>query len=455
MTNRERKTSGTKIKRVIRKIVHLMKNSLFVPMIITLGLILSNLFVSTSVSFAQDNPPVIREIRVMKADRTGINQPMGLVFSSRLNAFYVLDAREWRRSPTVADLVGLTVFEDRIDLARIEAAIQDPINMVYDNKVNRLLILQAQGNQLLEVLADQNGKLDLATLTRHNVVYFGVQNPQGLTLDPVSGDLFILDAAGPRIVRISGALDNGTVSVLDLGSSGIATPRGIAFDPSTGHLHVVSQSEKKLFELTQSGDRVAMRDLTGFGLQNPQEIVFAPSSDQTDDSSQINLFLADSGQNDVQATSDSQGTGQIVELSLTQPVVAAAATFISSIVKTTDLSKVSPPSPDPSGLTYWPSRNSLVMSDGEVEETVNNITHWQGANVWELTLNGAVVRTADISRRFSKVVPMTDEPTGVAWNPNNGHFYFTDDGMKEVFDLNPGGDGWIGTADDTWTHFAT
>src|SRR6266498_216376 len=151
MDNRGRKTSESNIKIIVRKSFHWTKNLRFVPgIIVVLGLILSLSFMWVPISSAQDNPPVIREIRVMEADRTGINQPMGLIFSSRLNAFYALDAKEWRRSPTTTDLIELTVFEDRAGSARIEAAIQDPINMVYDNQVNRLLILQAQGNQLLE-----------------------------------------------------------------------------------------------------------------------------------------------------------------------------------------------------------------------------------------------------------------------------------------------------------------
>src|SRR6266545_2647034 len=283
MNNRGQKTFGSNIKMNLGKSSKwMMKN--FTLAIISLGLIFGSSFLRIPVSSAQGVAPAIWQVRAMEADRTGIDEPIGLVFSSRLNAFYALDAKEWRRSPTTTDLIELTVFEDRAGSARIEAAIQDPINMVYDNRANRLLILQAQGNQLLEVLADQDGRLAPATLTRHNVVYFGVQKPQGLTVDPVSGDLFILDAAGPRIVRISGGLDSGTVSVLDLGSSGIATPRSIAFDSSTGHLHVVSRSEQKLYELSQNGEVLASRDLSQFGLKNPQEIVFAPSSDQTDDS---------------------------------------------------------------------------------------------------------------------------------------------------------------------------
>ena len=136
-------------------------------------------------------------------------------------------------------------------------------------------------------------------------------------------------------------------------------------------------------------------------------------------------------------------------------MAAAASSVQSSLIRTTNLAAISPPSPDPSGLTYLPLSNTLLMSDGEVDEKVSGITHFAGANLWEMTLTGGVVRTANISPVAPTVVPMTDEPTGVAWNPTNGHFFFSDDNEYKVFDLNPGTDGLLGSADDTWTSFDT
>ncbi|MEJ2558451.1 MAG: SMP-30/gluconolactonase/LRE family protein, partial [Anaerolineae bacterium] len=66
-----------------------------------------------------------------------------------------------------------------------------------------------------------------------------------------------------------------------------------------------------------------------------------------------------------------------------------------------------------------------------------------------------MVRTANISKVAPSVVPMTNEPTGVAWNPADGHYFFTDDNAQEVYELDPGTDGQVGTADDTWTSFDT
>lgn len=435
-----------------------IRNFLFRLSILLVVLALAFPFLRVPASLAQSEPAFIRQVRVMESDQTGLFTPAGLAFSARANAFQVIEGRS---SSANTDLIKLTPFADRAGSARIAAAIKDPINVAFDNRVGRLLILHSPANQLLEVREDAQGNLDPRTLIRYDARGFGLQDPQGMAFDPTSGYLYILDAVGPRLVRVepgaNGSFEGAAVSVVDLGASGIVAPRGLAFDPSTGSLHVVVPAEQKLVELTQSGAVVARRDLVEFGLKDPQGMVFAPSGDQTDDPSQVNLFLGDSGQNDgqVQVTSDSQSTGQILELSLAQPVAAAAVTFTSTLVKTTDMSNLSPPSPDPSGITYLPNNNRLMVTDGEVEETVNGITHFQGANVWELTLSGSVVRTANISKKAPTVVPMTDEPTGVTWNPVDGHYFFTEDGGKRVYNLNPGGDGLVGTSDDTWTYFGT
>ena len=116
-----------------------------------------------------------------------------------------------------------------------------------------------------------------------------------------------------------------------------------------------------------------------------------------------------------------RGSGQILEFSLTEPVGlpgASASPVQSSVVKT-GTSNITPPSPDP-----WTDLsavdNTLIMSDCEVEEKVSGITHFAGANLWEMTLNGSVVRAANISPVAPTVVPMTDEPTGVTWDRSMG-----------------------------------
>jgi uncharacterized protein YjiK len=135
------------------------------------------------------------------------------------------------------------------------------------------------------------------------------------------------------------------------------------------------------------------------------------------------------------------------------------ASFTSTLLNTVDMAAYSAPvqdSPDPSGITYLPAPvDRLMVTDGDVDETVDGITHFAGANLWELNRDGSPVRTANISSVDPTDVPMTDEPSGVAFNRSTGHYFVTDDSQRRVLDLNPGADGLMGTAGDTWTLFST
>ena len=464
-------------------------------------------FAGSPMVAAQAGPAFVGRVRNLETERLGISHPTGLAFSPNAQSFQVIAGG--REAPPATDVIQLTSYETLGELVRLAAQVEDPLNLTFDGKHNRLLILRAAGNQLLEVLARPDGTLDPHTLARYQAQHFGLQNPQGMTVDPASGVLFFLDSVGPRLVRVepdaAGAFDNALISTVDLQPAGITQPRGLAWDPSSGHLHLFSLDQQTLFELTTSGELVNTRNVASLGLGNPQAMVFAPSGDLTDDPAEMSLYIADAGQlaQAVQAvaaeaapespcaapgacpkqvylpwvsgnadsanaepndeviragTMSTQDAGTIVELTFVQPTAAAASSFTAALVKITDMANVatfSPPSPDPSGLTYLPNTNTLLMSDGEVEETVNGITHFQGANVWEMTLGGSIVRTANISKVAPTLTARTNEPNGVAWNPNNGHFYVTDDDARRIYDLNPGTDGLLGTADDTWTYFST
>ena len=420
------------------------------------------------VGFAQAQPPFIGLIQEMEPEKTGLTHPSGIAYSSHANAFYVVEIpTDPKITPGISVIKSISVLGQETGSTLINLAIENPINLTMDDRTGRLLIYQASTQQLIELSENPAGRLDPNTLVSHKV-NFGLTNPQGMTFDPVHGYLFFLDIVGPRLTRVQLTPEGSSIDLMIdstlLQLAGDISLRGIAYDSSTGNLHVVSPGEHKLYELTTNGDVVAIRDLSGLNLSNPQGIVFAPSGDQTDNLALLNLYLADSGIQPASAVntlpneSNSSLTtqGWINELSLIQPErFNFINVFQSTLVRTVDMAAYSPPSSDSSGLTYIDSRNTLLMTDGEVEETVSGITHFMGANTWEVNLDGTVVRTANLSTVPPTVVPMTNEPTGVSWNPANGHFYITDDNSVRVYDLNPGSDGLIGTSDDSWTSFST
>lgn len=115
------------------------------------------------------------------------------------------------------------------------------------------------------------------------------------------------------------------------------------------------------------------------------------------------------------------------------------------LVQTINTAAFLPPSPDPSGITYIPATNMLWISDGEVDEIP---ALDERINLFGVTLDGTLVATGSTR-------PYSYEPTDAAYNPHNGHIFYSDDNAKQLFEVNPGDDGIHGTRDDVVTSFST
>ena len=391
-------------------------------------------------TFAQE--PYQRLVRRFETPELGITNPAGLAFSPGADALLVAG------SSGTADLTILTMAANPSGSVSLATAIVDPLNMAFDGMAKVFLFYDADADELVEIQAGNDGKPKTApeAITRFNAQPFGLlKKAQGMTFDPETGDLFFLvvpaPSAQPKIVRIipdpQNRFNNPVVSKIDLKSLKKVQLGGIAFNPSDGHLYVMSPAEQKLHEVTQEGEVLTTRDLSPFELSYAQNMVFAPSGDQTDDPALMSLYIADSG------LSSPAGQGDITELSLTRPeqLDLSAITVPASLVQTIQTSQWSPPSPDPAGAAYNSATGRLLISDSEVNEIPALYT---GVNVFDATLQGNLTDT------FA-TASFTNEPTGIAYNPGNGHLFFCDDDRDRVFEMDPGSDGLYGTSDDITT----
>ncbi len=130
-------------------------------------------------------------------------------------------------------------------------------------------------------------------------------------------------------------------------------------------------------------------------------------------------------------------------VSTATPVPTTGPSTTASLVRTTDLSKLSPPSTDSGGITYVSHLGQLFVADSEVEE----VSLYSGANIFELKLDGTLVEKGN-------TLSFTPEPTGIAYNPVNKHLYITDDDAKKIYDISPGSDGIYLNSDDVVTSFS-
>lgn len=81
---------------------------------------------------------------------------------------------------------------------------------------------------------------------------------------------------------------------------------------------------------------------------------------------------------------------------------------------------------DPSGIAYIPSLGKLLIADSEHDES----PFYSNINLFSLQLDGTYVGNYSLTS-FSK------EPTGLAYNSNNGYLYIPDDDQQEVFWVSP------------------
>ena len=160
------------------------------------GLVLLLFLTFGSNSFSQN--PYQRIERTMDTYVQAISKVSGVAFSPLANTFLVSTA------PFSSDIILLNITGDVDGTIRTTVPIADPINMAFDAKGNGLLFFDDATDELIEIKAGVDGRLNSlgGPVTRFQVEQFNLKKAQGMTFDPVSGDLYFLDAKGPLIGRI-------------------------------------------------------------------------------------------------------------------------------------------------------------------------------------------------------------------------------------------------------------
>jgi uncharacterized protein YjiK len=409
----------------------------FLHLTLLIGLVVVSVIPTRSWALAQAGQAPHWVVRSLYTSEYGVDDPKGLAFSSQANTFLILDGSA---SVTLVAMGG-----DPAGKRAISEIQDDALNTAFDARTGSLFVFKRGRSELAKLQTDGRGlPAASASPTRFVVNALGITNPQGIAFSPNDGRLFILDAGNSQIVSVTPSSTRGFDAVEALRSNNVrrislnklgSGLRGIAYNPGNGHLYVSDSRQKKLHELTQSGELVNSFDLSSLEISNPSAMTFAPSVDNTDDPGIYDLFVLDSG----------TASSQIVEVSFQAPAALPPGTTLlpASLVRIIDTSNAAwnPSSPDPAGIDYFPLTNRLLISDSEVDEMP---PYWAGANVFLSTTSGNLTGTCSTTA-------FTGEPTGVAVNPNNNHIFIAADFQDKLFEISLGGDGQYCTADDVVT----
>ena len=412
-----------------------------------MGLILPLLLPVKSWVLAQNELLYFSPTNTFYTSEFGMENPEGMAYAPETDSFIV-----WGKNKGNNAISLHNESSRKIDIPH---GSENPLGSAFDEYSNSLFILDPGNTELVKtgINGDQ-------LATRFNLTSLQLQDVQGMTFDPVTGRLFVLNAGGREILAISphpvngfnevNAIGNNT-SRVSLESVTRSTLRGLAFNPNNGHLYIGSPGERKIYELKETGEKISTYDVSRINLENPTTMLFAPSQDTTDDPNMMALYILDSGQPTTAGSalaSDQRNTsqkGQIVELSMQAPAALPPGTTLlpSTLVRTFNTSNTAwnPSSPDPAGIDYWPVIGRLLIADSEVDEMP---IYFQGKNVFLSTTSGALTSTCS-------TMSFTGEPTGVAINPNNNHIFFSTDFNDRIFEVSVGPDGLYCTSDDTLT----
>ncbi len=351
----------------------------------------------------------------VEASDLGLTRPTGLSYSAATRELIVLDGNG-------SSSVSFVATNDAVTGAATLATVPgDAINLAYDATRGRLAEVTSTAD-LVSIPGAGRPRSGTLGLSHRDIRALGLRSAAGLATD-ASGALYILDAVGNRIVRLAadaaGQPDPAKSSVIGLGALAGARARGLAIQQATGHLFVLASSSKTLYELDATGALVTTRDLRAAAIRNPQGLVIAPSSDNTDAASAPSLYVADAG---IATPTGSTGAG-IAEIALAAPLTQTAllaapttgGTVVGTIItKNPPNGGWTPDSPDPSDLAFnSDTGGGLILTDGEVEETTGAGFH--NVNGWQFSPTGTVDSTFSFNTTLSPY--SNKEPAGVAYKP--------------------------------------
>ena len=171
--------------------------------------------------------------RTFDMDDIGVKHPAGLAYSPTDDVLIVIDEADNGR-----DVALITRGERLTGAISLPDIAVDPINMAFDAQTNSLFLLDQDTQELVQIqvnLKEQPGSAS-EVFKRFDLGSLGLSQVQGITLDPNSGQLYVLDGDLSRLVGLTPdaqqgfdgalALDQGRVSQRGLRGLGQrATPR--------------------------------------------------------------------------------------------------------------------------------------------------------------------------------------------------------------------------------------
>jgi hypothetical protein len=424
------------------------RKTLLIPTLMVLLLASCNFLPSRKI--VQPEVPV-RPHKILQTLHTSefeLNRPTGMVYLSNADGFLVWDELSNQNKVSFLGKKG-----EIQQVAVLPDALKGVIGAVYDPLSSQLILLKTGELYILGLSINNSEVVNIFESGRQPIDLSGLEliDPAGFTKNPANGDVYILDNHPIRILRLTFSVDNAqspmVTDELKLSQQLIdylenQNLNSLAFNPESYSLFTVGEESQVIYEISMTGTLLSTLNLKDPTLDNIRSIVFAPGVNQSDDPLAHNLFILDGGGS--ASSGDQSTTGHFVEITLNPtrlPIGIGLRPSYPVNSFSTSKSVWTSNSPDPSGIAFLPATGELILVDSEVDEFPPLDTL---PNVFYLFPNGILNRTANTYK-------FDTESSGIAVNFLNNHYFFTDDNVDKVFELDPGPDNTFWTADDVRT----
>lgn len=359
--------------------------------------------------------------------RLGVTQPAGLAYVRERGILLV--ARRGKNRTRLLQISALRVPAGTSSLPKLS----HPSTLAFDSEGGGLVAVGRR--ELIRIRPSGLGLRRPEVVTR-DLRSLRLRDPQGAAFDTTTRRWLVLDSGARSLVAVAGVNGAPTrparVSLARLGSR---TLRGLAFNPTDRLLYTAAVDRGLVYALDLRGRLRKTYSIRNASMQRLSGLAFGRSSNPQDAPSVQSLYVSDSG--------SASMLGRIVEFSLT-PSKTNTSSVVAFLGVTIDTGKLSPPSPDPSGIVYLAGEDSLLIADSEVEE----LPSFKGANLFKVKRNGMLVGTGN-------TLSVSSEPTGLALHPATSALYVSDDNRRTVSRHLAGTDGQWGTPGGSASSFRT
>ena len=194
--------------------------------------------------------PYFQEVRSIYNSRTGISMPIGLTYVDGARTMLVVPRANSTQNGSGTSLAMISIMGDPVGNVTLPFVIQNPLDVAFSELEGALYVLDPATRILFKVPISTAGQtvLETSLIEVTDLSSIPLQNPTGITFDPDTGTLYILDGGQQEIFSIApksqrnlggaDALKEGRLHTISVKGTGLVNPRGIAFDPQNKSLYI-------------------------------------------------------------------------------------------------------------------------------------------------------------------------------------------------------------------------